>query len=221
LSSGRLARWSPISGIVFVALYVVSGAIFSNEPGPGAGDATTLAYYADDGNQLKLEVAFLLASIAAPFFLWFTASLSARLRQAEGESGWLSRVVLVSGGAFAAVMLVGAAAYQFASDAVDDNPDRFQLDPNVARLLNNAAYTLSSEAAFPLAAPIVLAASLVFLRTALLPRWLGWVGLGVTLGCMLGFIGGGTLFLVWILVVAGYLMRREPVRAPSARVESG
>jgi len=220
LAGGRVARWSPISGIIFVALYVAAGVIFSNEPNPGASDATTLAYYTDDGNQLKLEVAFLLASVAAPFFLWFTASLSVRLRQAEGESGWLSRVVLVSGGAFAAVMLIGAATYQFASDALDDNPDRFQLDPDVARLLNNAAYTLSSEAAFPLAAPLVLAASLVFLRTALLPRLLGRIGLGVTVACMLGFIGGGTLFLAWILVVAGYLMRRDSGHS-SVRVESG
>jgi hypothetical protein len=48
-----------------VALYVASAVIFDNEPGPGASDTTILAYYTDDGNQLKLELAFLFASIAA------------------------------------------------------------------------------------------------------------------------------------------------------------
>jgi hypothetical protein len=147
-------------------------------------------------------------------FIWFVAWLSAGLRQAEGEPAWLSRVTLISGGAFAAVMVVCAAAYQFASDSVDDNPDRFELDANLARLLNNAAYTLTSEAAFPLAAPLALATSLVSLRTTFLPRWLGWLGLAAAVGCVLGFVGGGGVFLLWIASLSVYLLLKTDTRFP-------
>jgi hypothetical protein len=210
----KLARWSPLSGIAFVVLYVTAGVLFDDEPGPGASDHAILAYYRDDGNQLKLEVAFLLATFAGVFFIWFAGTLSARLRAAEAEGGWLSRIPLISGAAFAVLTVSAAALYQFVADAVDDNPDRFEVDPDTARLLTNGAYTLSPEAAFPLAAPLVLAASLVFLRTRLTPRWFGRAGFVVALGCLLGFLGATSgLFLLWVVVVAVLLMRSAPSSA--------
>jgi len=157
----RLARWSPLSGIAFVVLFVIAGVFFDAAPDPGASDGAILTYYSDDGNQLKLEVAFLLATFAGVFFIWFAATLSARLHAADAERGWLSRIPLISGAGFVALNVTSAAVYQFVSDAIDDNPDRFKVDPDTARLFNNAAYSLSPEAAFPLAAPLVVAASLV------------------------------------------------------------
>jgi hypothetical protein len=210
VGQGQLARWSPISGIVFVVLYVIAGVIFMDAPAPSATDDEILSYYTDSGNQRSFAIAFLLTTIAAPFFLWFLGSLGGRLRQAEGEPGWLSRIALVSGAAFGAVAFVGAALQQFVPDAANNDPDVYSLDPDIARLLTNAAYTLNPELAVPLAAPLVLAASLVFLRTGLLPRWVGWVGVGVTLVSFVGFLVGPTFLLAWILVVAVYLLRRAP-----------
>ena len=63
---GRLARWSPLSGIVFVVLSVVAGVIFMDAPAPGASDDTILSYYADSGNQRKFAIAFLRSSSSAP-----------------------------------------------------------------------------------------------------------------------------------------------------------
>ena len=216
MGQGHLARWSPVSGVVFVVLYVIAGVIFSDAPAPSASDDAILSYYAESGYQRKFAIAFLLTTIAAPFFLWFLGSLAARLRQAEGEPGWFSRIALVSGGAFVAVAFVGTALSQFVPDAVNNDPDQFGLDPDIARLLTNAAYTLNSELAVPLAAPLVLATSLVFLRTGLLPRWVGWAGLAVTLVSFVGFLVGPTFLLVWILVVAVYLVRRAPRASASS-----
>ena len=216
MGQGQLARWSPISGIVFVVLYVIAGVIFMDAPAPSATDDEIFSYYADSGNQRSFAIAFLLTTIAAPIFLWFLGSLAGRLRQAEGEPGWLPRIALVSGGAFAAVAFVGAALPQFVPDAVENDPDQFTLDPDVARLLTNAAYTLNPELAVPLSAPLVLAASLIFLRTGLLPRWVGWAGVGVTLVSFVGFLVGPTFLLLWILVVAVYLPRRAPVASTNA-----
>ena len=107
------------------------------------------------------------------------------------------------------------AGLQFAPDAVNNDPDQFSLDPDVARLLTNAAYTLMPELAVPLATPLVLASSLVFLRTGLMPRWVGWVGLFVTLVSFAGFLVGPTFLFAWILLVAVYLALRPP-RSTSA-----
>ena len=190
---------------------------FDDQPGPGASDGAILAYYGDDGNQLKLELAFLLATFAGAFFIWFASTLSARLRAAESEDGWLSRIPLISGAAFVALTVSAAAVNQFVADAMDDNPDQFEVDPDTARLLTNGAYSLSPEAAFPLAAPLVLAASLVFLRTRLTPRWFGWAGFVVALGCLLGFLGVTTgVFLLWVVVVAVLLMRYAPAASSTA-----
>ena len=61
-----------------------------------------------------------------------------------------------------------------------------------------------------------MAASIVFLRTALLPRWLGWTGLVVAAACLVGFLGAPMgLFLLWITVVAIYLLRRPATRMPT------
>ena len=213
---GRVARWSPISGIVFVVLYVIAGVIFMDAPAPSASNDAILSYYADGGNQRKFAIAFLLTTVAAPFFLWFLGSLVARLRQAESEPGWLSRTALVPGGTFVAVAFVGTALPQFVPDAANNDPDQFSLDPDIAPLLTNAAYTLNPELAVPLAAPLVLAASLVFLRTGLLPRWVGWAGLVVTLVSFAGFLFGPTFLFAWILLVAVYLLRRPPSASTSS-----
>ena len=208
----RLARWSPLSGVAFVVLAVASGILFMDAPSPDASDAEILRYYADGANQTKLATAFLLTTVAAPLFVWFLGTLAAGIRRAEGEPGWLSRIALVSGGAFVTVAFVGSALSQFVPDAVNNDPDRFTLDPNVARLLTNAAYTLSPELAVPLSAPLVLATSLVALRAGLLPRWVGWAGIVVTAVSFVGFLVGPTFLFLWILLVAAYLTAR-PVTA--------
>jgi hypothetical protein len=214
MSDGRLRRWSPLSGVVFAVLYFVSAILFDGQPGPEASDSTILEYYSDDGNQFKLEAAFLIATIAGVFFIWFTGTLASRLRAAEGETGWLSRMAVVSGGAFVALFDAAAAVKQFAADAADDNPDVFELDPNLARLLTNGAYSLDPEASLPLVAPLVLAASIAAFRRHVLPRWLGWAGLVVTLGCLLGLLGATImLLLAWVVVVAVCLARREEPRS--------
>jgi len=65
---GRPARWSPISGIVFAVLYVIAGVLFMSAPAPSASNDAILSYYADGGGQRKFAIAFLLTTVAAPFF---------------------------------------------------------------------------------------------------------------------------------------------------------
>ena len=207
--TGSLARWSPLSGLAFVVLFVGAAVIFGGEPDPSASDATIVAYCRDDGNQLRLESAFLLATFAGAFFLWFTGVLTARLRAAAREQGWLAHIPVVSAAAFVAVNVSSAALYQFVADAADDNPQQFEIDADTARLLTNGAYSLSPEAAFPLVAPLVLAASVLFGRSGVTGRWFSRSGYLVALGCLVGFLGVTTvLFLAWVGIVSVVLLRR-------------
>ena len=207
--NGSLARWSPLSGIAFVTLFVAAGVIFDDEPDPSASDAAITAYYREDGNQLKLEIAFFLATLAGAFFIWFAGTLTARLRALATDSRWLADIPLVSGTAFAVLNVSSAALYQFIADAKDDNPESFEIDADTARLLTNGAYSLSPEAAFPLVAPLVVAASVLFRRNNLTGRWFSRAGYVVAVGCLLGFLGvTAGLFLVWVVIVSIYLLRR-------------
>ncbi len=173
MTEGRLARWSPVSGIVFVAFFIVGSVIFDEIPSLDASDSQILAYYGDGGKQVRVEIAYFLLTLGGVLFLWFAGALAARLREAEGAPGWLSRTALVSGGAYTVLILIGFALGEMALDIGNDS-SVFQLDPDTVRLLNDASYTLVFETALPVAAPLVLAATVVFLRTALLPR--GWAG---------------------------------------------
>ena len=121
----------------------------------------------------------------------------------------MHRIPPISAAAFIALLLASSATYQFVSDAADDNPDQFTIDPDLARLLNNAANSLNPEAAIPMLAPLVLATSLVALRTRVFPRWLGWAGFVVAFGCLCGFLAG--LFALWVVVVSVYLARRPEI----------
>ena len=210
MSGSRLARWSPASGVLFVAIFVVSATLMGDVPGVDATDSKILSYYADHGNQLKLEIAFFVATLGAVFFLWFVGTLSGRLREVENEPRWLSGIVLVSGGAFTVVMLAGFGLGSMVAGSADHG-GRFQVAPDTARLLSDFTYPLTFETALPLVAPLVLATSLITLRSGLMPRWLGWAGMVVALGCIAGVLGVTMgLFLIWVLVVAYYLIRREP-----------
>lgn len=215
MAEGRLERWSPVAGIVFVVLFIVGSILMDTSPDPGASDATIIDFYEDEGNQLLLECASLVLVAAGVFFVWFVGDLAGRVRASVGGSDLLSRVVVISGAVFAALLLAGFMLLVFVADAVDDNPDVFAVDAGTARLLLNGAYTISYETALPLVAPLVFAVSIAALR-GFLPRWFAWAGMVVAVGCLLGFLGVTLgLFLLWVLVAA-VLLVRQPSSPPAS-----
>jgi hypothetical protein len=204
-----------VSGIVFVALFVAGSILFDQTPSIGDSDEAIVAYYESSASQVRLQAAYLVLTLAAVFFVWYVGTLSARLRAAEGGPGWLSRIVLVSGAAFVTAVILGFLVGGMVADIGDDT-DAFQVDPHTARLLSDASYTFVFETALPLAAPMVLAVSIVDLRGALVPRWVPWAGLVVAVLCLLGFLGVPMgLFLAWVVLQAVYSIRR-PGPVPAA-----
>jgi hypothetical protein len=207
VSHDRLARWSPLAGPLFVVFFLVGVLLPGGIPGNGEPDSEIVAFYADGGNQLRLELGYLASTLAAVFFVWFVGVLFERVRKAEAGRRVLSGIVLVSGGAFTVFMLLGFAVGAMVAVAANGTTS-FRIDPNTARILNDAAYSLTFETALPLVAPLVLAVSLIALRTETWPRWLGWAGVVVAFACIAGLLGVPVaLFLAWVAVVAYYLLR--------------
>ena len=162
MEQGRLERWSPVTGIAFAILFLIGGAFYEGVPSIDASDEEIVSYYTNSGNQVTLQIASFVLTLAAVLFVWFVGVLAARLRSAEGGSGWLSRIVVVSGTASVAVMVGGFLVQGMVIDIGDDT-DAFTVDPDTTRLLTHATYTFIFETALPLAAPMVIAASFVFL----------------------------------------------------------
>ena len=67
----NLARWAPISGILYVALWVV--VIFLLDSDPGDSDTDITSWYADSGNRDQQVIAFFLVLAAGLAFGLLTA----------------------------------------------------------------------------------------------------------------------------------------------------
>jgi hypothetical protein len=178
----RWARWSPLSGIVFAALWVITIIVVGD--GAGDTDQEILSYYADDGNRNKEITGFFLILAAGLFYLWFLATLRSRLRPPEGEPGTGSALAFASGVVSAALLFV--AAIFFSAPAFATSQDDFTLDPNTYRLISDMGYGLFVTGLTP-AIVLVLATSYVVLRTRVFPVWVGWTGFPVALLLVFAF----------------------------------
>src|SRR5207247_9014289 len=78
--------WAPISGIAFVAMYVV-GMIVSRTPDSSDPAQTIAAYYPDSkSHRVSMIVAMYVLIGAAMLFLWLLSGPRTRLRTAQGNA---------------------------------------------------------------------------------------------------------------------------------------
>jgi len=155
--------------------------------------------------------------LAFLLFLVFVTYLAAVLRQAEGEFGFLSTTVLSAGILSTTIKIASFApalvGYVWAKDGVD---------PRVIGMLfglNDVAFDLTMAAN----ALMIAATAAVAIPTSVLPRWLGWAAVVVSLALFanvgLAFLGpdfaiGMLPYLLWILVTSIVLIRRAGAVAP-------
>jgi hypothetical protein len=143
-----------------------------------------------------------LLIFAAFFFLWFLGVLHSTLREAEGERLGFSSVLLAGGVLFIALMLAGAAV-EIIYPASLARFENFQQDAQLG-FLSLALSGWIYRFAFVGMAALIAAASVVLLRTGVLPKWLAWAGFVAALVALLRFLGplGGWLALLWVIVVS-------------------
>ena len=209
-------RWSwvaPALGIVFVVLFVVITLIFGE--GQDATEKTAdeiVDYYKDHDDEQS--VAAILVGFAATALLFFAGYLRRVLYRASGSEGFLPTVAWGGAIVFASGAIAGATIHLALADLADDTD---VVDPVVLQTLN--ALDWDNFLFFPVGlGTLVLATGISAVRSGVLPKWLGWLGIVVGVGFFtpawfLGFIGG-PLFVLITSVVLLVRERRGSAQAP-------
>lgn len=205
-------RLAALSGVVAVVLWVIGIVIqeSSNLPGDDAGGDEVLAWFASEENTILAGgFVFMLGVL---FFFVFLAALRVRLLEAEGPVGFLTALVFGAGIAAAISLLMLPAPDM--SGALSNE----ELTGDAALAVNSLGdmFFLGAELASAL---LLVAAGLIFIRTRVLPVWLGWASLVVALWLLIPPIGWAGLLLglpLWTILVSVLLWMRpagEPVAA--------
>jgi hypothetical protein len=219
----QIERWAPpIAGIVFVVLMVVGSMLVGDVPGPDAPEQEIAGYLAASGTHTRNIIGAYLWVVGALAFLWFLTRLRSDLRRAEGGTGALSNLAFGAGVAFAAVWMVCAAVFAWVPysielrDAPVSDPDLAWVLPSLGRLL----LLLGGGFAGLL---VLLAASVIILRTGVFPRWLAWLGIAAAIALLFDVIYLNILpFWVWVFIASVVmLMRREETVNPGDQLHSG
>lgn len=218
----RGERGAAAGGLVFVLL-LFTGSFVVSTPSAFNPVGVVIAQYVQ--HRTAILVSCYLSILAGPFFLLFLASLRRILERAAQEESPLPAVSFAAGALATGVVYVWYAI-----------PAALALGAATPRngAVVQALLGLSTVLGFfsdVLFGVTVAAASIEILRTRVLPRWLGVVGLvsaalfglnqlsiaqprgPLGLAGLLGFL----LFLVWMLTTSITLLRASGVRLVPAR----
>ncbi|HXG76552.1 MAG TPA: hypothetical protein VNJ53_08280 [Gaiellaceae bacterium] len=216
-------RWAPLTGIVFVALIVVTFFVPAASP-PSAEDPASdvVAWFAD--HETALLTSGYLSGLALVFFVWFLGSLQRRLT--DGGEPRIAVVAFGGGLVLAGIAVIGNAISQYLAWGLAR-----ELDEETVRALwllgfGGLAY------AFPLVV-LVEATALAALRSKVFPQWYGalgflaglWYAIGGAAYANDGFFSptgaygfiGFLVFLVWVLLTSILMLVPREAEQPAAR----
>jgi hypothetical protein len=213
MSDSRWERWGPLGGIVFVVLFVV-GLALNNIPSADDSAAKIANFYNDSGDRAQLIISSYVLWLAGLFFLWFVASLRARLLAVEGAPGRLTSIVFGGGILFVAMLMVAAACFaSIAGDITFGDENFVGLDG--ARFIPELGYPILFIAGMFAAIAMIDAVSVLIIRTGVFPRWIGWFGFFAAIALLFaGFFLPMIFLLLWVVFVSVAMLR--PPRAAAA-----
>jgi Domain of unknown function (DUF4386) len=170
--SPTMQRLAAASGIGFFVLIILTF-LFSGEETPdwAAPGSEYVQFNSENVDDVQLgSLFFLLASLE---LLWFAGYLRSELGRFEGAVRGFTRASHIAFGG-GVVAVVGLALTAIMSVVAVSQPDGTSGD--VVRALHHISFATWAIASVGLSV-MFTAASLLALRTAVLPSWLGWVGL--------------------------------------------
>ncbi len=192
---------APLTGVIFVVLSI-AGFAFAGEP-PDAGEPVgeIVSHYVDNKDSVTTG-AFLIA-LAAMFLVFFGSYLRKALSEAEGRGGVLSAVVLAGSAVMAVGLTIDATiTLALAETAGDMQPAALQA---LQGLWDNdfLPIALGSEL-------LLISAGISIVLHGALPRWLGYVALGLAVvgATPLGEVAVGAGGGIWIVAVSVLLAMR-------------
>lgn len=190
----RLRRWVGVAGLVFVALIVAAEFLVPESPSTHASPLKVVAFYADHKSAVGVNAYIIgVAIVVGLFFFWylrdFVATMETNRRLAT--IGFAGALLFAVSGAF------NASVFWASQDAVG------HVNPTVLQTLNVLQLDGSTFFVGPGTAVFMIATGIALIRSGVLAKWLGWVGvvLGVAalaLPDALGPLPAG----VWVLIVS-------------------
>jgi hypothetical protein len=169
-----LKRIAPLSGVVFVVLYV-AGVLIAMKGSPDfAGDPAAIqTFFENESNRILWGAC--LAILSLPFWFLFLGNLRSGMAKAEGGAERLSATAFGSGVAAAATgtagFLVGAMGAMRADDAG-------KIDAATATVMWDVWQVLAFTATVAVLSAFSLAVGVASLRYgAVIPKWLGVVAI--------------------------------------------
>ncbi len=215
----RWDRYAPATGLVFVVVVIVATLVQGAPPSLSDG-ASEFADYFDD-NDTRIRVAQFVNVLATIPFLWWMGGLWSTLRRAEGGAPRLTVAAGLGGAIAATSVMLGSAVMSTAAFRSTD------LQPAGLKLFYTLSFTMYAAGALGVAT-LVLASSVVILRSGVFPVWIGWLGIvnglvwiaaGLSLVStrdavnVIGFISF-LIWLVWIIAISVVMLRNpEPAAA--------
>ena len=199
--------WAALAGAAFVVLFVVGNLLlFADTVSGDNSPAEFRDYYSDSGNRDRINLGWVVTSIGLFFFLWFVSALRQLVRSLDGDA--LLGTLTTIGGSIYAAMALTAIALNSAIRTMSDDTFRNEVYPELIHAADDAGYVIHATGGVGLAA-MILAVSLVVLRSQTLPRWLGWFGILAAIAALatITFVGA-LVWLLWVLVVSVFLFLR-------------
>jgi len=209
-----------IAGVLTVIVFVASFILFGTPPGLDDPAGDIREYFEDSGSQIQFSH-WLVAVGIALFFIVFASGVRSLLGPADSsDRGMWSRASFAGAVGVFAIGGAGQVFWGVAALSVDDLSDEILV---AVHQMDALLYS----SVMPLAIALFLApASIVILRSGVLWKWLGWLGLAVALlsviGALwpldgdsegflaiIGFVGGFILFFVWVLIASIGMIRME------------
>jgi hypothetical protein len=209
MTESRWGRLGAVSGILFAVLFTAGVMLPDLPDGEDVNQAAITAFYADGDNRVTVIVAMYLLMLAGIAFLGFIAGLYRGLREAEGASGSLATVALAAGIVFVVMLNATSVAWgtvaagiEFGGNTLGDseNPIWFGSLGDISLLIHGMFAAIV----------VIVATSLLALRTAALPRWLAWTGFACAFLLVFSVVFMPMIALPIWAVATGVAMLRHP-----------
>lgn len=212
--SPRLARYAPLTGVVFAVLTFIAFFSGGETPDANASPAKVIAYYAQ--HKSDIETSAVLVAFAFLFAVFWSGALAGYLRRNGASSGLTG--LIIGGGV---LMAVGAGILAGTEYGLAHNLHYVGLQ--TAQALN----IINNQLFLPLViggCVLGISAGLAILATRSLPAWLGWIAVVLGIAAAVPPIGFFALLvlLAWTLVASVLVYLRsdegetagaEPARA--------
>ena len=212
------SRWAPVTGILAPVLWF-SGVTVSESggvPDEDAGAEEILSYFQTETTSLLLgSVLFMLGTLA---FVLFVTVLRSRSRAlgASSDSTALAFATGIVGAAFIAAIWAPQLGIGIALEDMDA-----PLQPATAEVawhIGTGFFVLGEL----FTALFLFATAAVSMKTAVIPKWLGWIGVALGVVALVPPIGWASIIFglpLWVLVTAIVMMVKQP--APPAAADRG